>query len=125
MRLVFKKIRQLLVLVICLMLLLSIGTVPAVFAEGVTDPVEAVNDLLRGIDSLQEMQDKRKDFTVSARYNAQDEATVTEHEQVQAAYARYVEEMFEKRAEAQRAFNDLTDEQREGGKLQIRTCGSN
>ncbi|MBR4395052.1 MAG: Cys-Gln thioester bond-forming surface protein [Eubacteriaceae bacterium] len=113
MRYICKKIRTLFALILCLMLLLSTWTVPVVFAEGVTDPVEAVNDLLRGIDSLQEMQDKRKDFKVSARYDAQDEATVTEHEQVQAAYASYVEEMFALRGEAQRAFNALTDAQRE------------
>ncbi|MCR4723249.1 MAG: Cys-Gln thioester bond-forming surface protein [Eubacteriales bacterium] len=88
---------------------MNIGPVPAVSAEGDDDPVAAVNDLLRGIDSLQEMQDKRKDFTVSARYNAQDEATVTEHEQVQAAYADYVEDMFAKRATAQQAYDSLGD----------------
>ena len=76
------------------------------------DPVADVTDLLNQIDSLQEMQDKRAQYTVSAVYDAADPATVAEHENVRAAYAEYLAGMNVLRAEAQEAYDSLSDEQK-------------
>ena len=101
-----------LIFALCLLLALNCVFVPAVFAEE-EDPVAAVNALLEDIDSLQQMQEKRKTFTVTAPYNADDPDNVAEHEAARAGYAEYVEKMFAKRAEARAAYDALTDAQKE------------
>ncbi|MBR0136972.1 MAG: Cys-Gln thioester bond-forming surface protein [Erysipelotrichaceae bacterium] len=105
------KFKQILVFIICLLLILTCGMSSA--SADVDPDVENVNTLLEEIDSLQEMQNKRSTFTVSALYNAADEATVTEHEEVIAAYAAYIADMNQKRQAAQEAFDLLTPEQQD------------
>ena len=82
--------------------------------------VEQVTQLLEQIDSLQEMQDKRKtEFAATKRAitsanfasNIFDEEALEEHELLAAAYEAYVADMFAKRAEAKAAYDSLTPEQ--------------
>ncbi|MBR5006612.1 MAG: Cys-Gln thioester bond-forming surface protein, partial [Clostridia bacterium] len=82
--------------------------------------VDQVTEMLEQIDSLQEMQDKRKtEFAASKRAvtnanfaaNVFDEEALEEHEALAAAYEEYVEGMFAKRAEAKAAYDSLTPEQ--------------
>ena len=82
--------------------------------------VEQVIQLLEQIDSLQEMQDKRKtEFAATKRAitsanfasNIFDEEALEEHELLAAAYEAYVADMFEKRAEAKAAYDSLTPDQ--------------
>jgi len=105
-------IRPVMISAICLLLMLNGGMAAGVFAEGDSDPVEEVTALLEGIDSLQQMQNKRGEFTVTTTYDAGNPESVSEHEAAQAGYKAYVEDMFAKRAEAQAAYDALTEEQK-------------
>ena len=78
--------------------------------EEITDEdVLAVIELLKGIDSLQEMQNKRATITVKTVYAEAEE----EHLAAQQQYKEYVDGMFEKRAAAKEAYEALSDEQKE------------
>jgi hypothetical protein len=79
--------------------------------------VEQVVELLGKIDSLQEMQDKRKtEYAASQRAitnanygsNNFSEEALEEHEAKAAAYENYVSEMFALRAEAKEAYDSLS-----------------
>lgn len=78
--------------------------------------VEQVIDLLEQIDSLQEMQDKRKtEFAATKRAitsanfatNDFDEEALAEHQALAAAYEAYIDNMFELRAQAKAAYDSL------------------
>ena len=82
--------------------------------------VGQVTELLGKIDTLQEMQDKRKtEFAASKRAvtsanfasNAFDEEALAEHETLAAAYEEYLDGMFALRAEAKAAYDSLSPEQ--------------
>lgn len=104
-----RSLRIILTLFLCLAIIILPMSI-SVSAED--DAVTEVTALLEEIDSLQEMQDARKTFTVSAVYNADNPDTVAEHEAVQAAYKKYVADMFAKRDAAQTAYDQLTNEQK-------------
>ena len=106
------------ILVVLILLTLAIGnTVPAVFAEEVTDPAVAeVIAQLEAIDSLQQMQDMRYTYSVPANkhydINTTDEARIALHEEQRLQYETYVSKMFAARAAAQQAYDALTDGQK-------------
>ena len=85
-----------------------------------SETVDEVIELLSQIDSLQEMQDKRKtEFAASQRAissadyasNNFNEEALAEHEEMAAAYEAYVAGMFVMRAEAKAAYDALTPEE--------------
>ena len=85
-------------------------TDPAADPDEVTDEeVLAVIELLKSIDSLQEMQNKRATITVKKTYADAPE----EHQAAQQQYKEYVDGMFAKRAAAKQAYEALSDEQKE------------
>ncbi|MBQ1827540.1 MAG: Cys-Gln thioester bond-forming surface protein, partial [Erysipelotrichaceae bacterium] len=109
MRYISKTIRKLLISAVCLFLLLNSGMVST--ASAADDAVDEVTQLLHEIDSLQQMQNRRAEFAVTARFNPDDPATVAEHEQMQAGYKAYVSDMFAKRDAAKAAYENLSAEQ--------------
>ena len=107
MRGIRSRIRPVLVLILCMAMLMNFGMVPAAFAEEEDDRVAAVNALLNACMPLEQIQIARREFTVSAPYNADDPDNVEEHEEAQRAYADFVFHEFSKRAAAQAAYDDL------------------
>ncbi len=99
------------ILSLALAMLLAFSALPAVSYVHADDDVDRVAELLSGIDSLQEMQDRRSEFRVSSAYKADDPNSVAEHKAAQEGYASYVLEMNEKRLEAKKAYDALTDSQ--------------
>ncbi len=76
--------------------------------------VSQVEQLLESIDTLQQMQDKRSTYKASGHYdiNTTNAGIITKHETARAGYEGYVSEMFAKRAEAQQAYDALSEEQK-------------
>lgn len=74
--------------------------------------VEEVVSMLEGIDTLQQMQDKRSTFKVTKHYNAANASVVAMHDTARIGYETYVADMFAAREAAQQAFDSLTDEQK-------------
>lgn len=110
-----RKNSQILTLLLAVCLLAGVFT-PTVYAdETIEDPVTAVIAQLDAIDSLQEMQDKRNNYTVkNAHYdsNTTDPAVAEEHNTARAGYEEYVATMFAARAAAQQAYDALTADQK-------------
>ena len=98
-----------------MVLVLVVTSVPTfVFAaEDVT--VSQVEEMLKGIDSLKQMQDKRSSYTASGHYdlNTTNASVITKHETARNGYETYLSEMFAKRAEAQKAYEALSNEEKE------------
>ncbi len=98
-----------------MVLVLVVTSVPTfVFAaEDVT--ASQVEEMLKGIDSLKQMQDKRSSYTASGHYdlNTTNAAVITKHETARNGYETYLSEMFAKRAEAQKAYEALSNEEKE------------
>ena len=91
--------------------LLSVGVLAADTTE---DPVQAVIDQLEAIDTLQQMQDKRRETIRNwDKYNVYttDESIINRHETARAEYETYVDTMFAARLAAQQAYDALTAEQ--------------
>ncbi len=118
------RIRRITSLLIAVFMLFAAVHFPVSAVDGGTETpvytVEQVIELLEQIDSLQEMQDKRKtEFAATKRAltnatfadNLFDEEVLAEHEACAAAYEEYVDGMFAKRAEAKAAYDSLTAEQ--------------
>ncbi|MBQ1271455.1 MAG: hypothetical protein IIY11_07330, partial [Clostridia bacterium] len=85
---------------------------PTVFAAD--DEVNAVIAQLDAIDTLQQMQDKRKSFSVnqSTDRTTTDLDVLQAHENARIGYETYVAEMFAARIAAQQAYDALTDDQK-------------
>ena len=98
-----------------LFLVVGLLAIPTASADEAYDAdVQAVEALLKQIDSLQQMQDKRSDYTVrKAHYDSTttDSAVAAEHEAARAAYETYVSEMFAARAAAREAYDALDEAQ--------------
>ena len=75
------------ILSLSLAMLLAFSVLQPVSYVHADDEVDAVAQLLSQIDSLQEMQDKRSEFSVSSRYKADDPDSVSEHKAAQEGYA--------------------------------------
>lgn len=94
--------------------LMFTAVLPCVYAADETS-VSQVEELLKGIDTLQQMQNKRSTYTVkNAHYdiNTTKNAVITEHNNARAGYESYVSDMFNKRAAAQQAYDALSDEEK-------------
>ena len=76
--------------------------------------VSEVTEMLEGIDTLQQMQDKRSKYTASGHYDitTTNTSTITKHNTARGNYETYLADMFEKRAEAQKAYDALSDEEK-------------
>ena len=83
--------------------------IPALGAVYTPDEVTA---MLEGIDTLQQMQNKRSSYRINSHYNASNASIVASHEKAREGYETYVSEMFAKRAEAQQAYDALSDEEK-------------
>ena len=77
--------------------------------------VSQVEEMLQNIDTLQQMQDKRSKYTANGHYDitTTNSSTITKHNTARGNYEAYLADMFEKRAEAQQAYDALTDEEKE------------
>ena len=98
---------------ICMVLALSVGFLgAAVHATEVTDEkVLAVIEQLEAIDTLQQMQDKRNNYTVKNNHydtGTTSEAVILEHETARTNYEAYLNEMFAARLAARQAYDALT-----------------
>ncbi len=83
---------------------------PCVYAtDNVT--VSQVEEMLKGIDTLQQMQNKRNSYSASGHYDitTTNSSVIAKHEAARAGYESYVSEMFAKRAAAQQAYDALSD----------------
>jgi len=92
---------------------------PLTYASETTEvadaSVQAVIEQLEAIDTLQQIQDKRNNYTVkNAHYDTgtTNEAVITEHESARAGYEEYVAQMFAARLAAQNAYDALSEEQK-------------
>ncbi len=102
-----KNTSKKLILLICsLIFVLSASAVTASAAS-----VEDVINQLEAIDTLQQMQSKRSKYTATGHYDTGTTSTsiITKHEAARAGYESYVSDMFAKRAEAQQAYDALSD----------------
>lgn len=99
-----------------LVLFTAVSILPhTVRASEVTDQaVSAVISQLESIDTLQQMQDKRSQYTANSHYDANttDTATIADHEAARAGYESYINEMFAARIAAQQAYNALSESQK-------------
>lgn len=87
---------------------------PVSLAAAADDEVQAVIDQLNAIDTLQEMQNKRYEYTVKSSHydsNTTDTAIIAEHDAARSGYETYVAMMFAARAAAQQAYDALTPAQ--------------
>ena len=98
--------------IMCLITLLVSGLSVAYAADEFT--VSQVEEMLENIDTLQQMQDKRSKYTASGHYdiNTTNNNTINKHNTARENYETYLADMFEKRAEAQKAYNTLSDEEK-------------
>lgn len=107
-----KQCKRLSALLLVFLLLLSIYK-PAAYAS--EDPeVIAVIEQLEAIDTLQEIQDARSQYTTNGHYdiNTTDNAIIEAHNTKRNAYEAYVSNMFAARIAAQQAYDALTDAQK-------------
>ncbi|MBR0158324.1 MAG: Cys-Gln thioester bond-forming surface protein, partial [Clostridia bacterium] len=113
-------LKRITALFVCVLILFTAVHFPVLaVGDGEETPsytVEQVIDLLEQIDSLQEMQDKRKtEFAATKRAitsanfatNDFDEEALAEHQALAAAYEAYIDNMFELRARAKAAYDSL------------------
>ena len=105
-------------ILICLVALILLGSnVMAVVpvAQITDEAVLALIEQLESIDTLQEMQSMRNQYTASGHYdiNTTDEAVIARHESARTNYEAYIDTMFAARIAAQNAYDALTPEQKE------------
>ena len=76
--------------------------------------IENVISQLESIDTLSQMQNKRNSYTASGHYdiNTTNASVISKHEKARAGYETYVADMFEKRKAAQKAYDELSAEQK-------------
>lgn len=101
----------------CLALMLLYGTVPAASATEVSDPqVQQVITQLEEIDTLQQIQDARAQYTTKKGHydvNTTDPSFGEDHGAKRSAYESYVSEMFAARLAAQQAYDALSENQKQ------------
>ena len=94
--------------------LMFTAVLPCVYAADETS-VSQVEEMLKGIDTLQQMQNKRSSYTASGgNYDlgTTSSSVITKHNNARAGYEGYVSDMFNKRAAAQQAYDALSDEEK-------------
>lgn len=104
------------IVALALVCFLAVGfVVPVVHAADTADEeVQAVIAQLEAIDTLQQMQDKRNNYTVKNNHydtSTTNEAVILEHETARINYETYLNEMFAARLAAQQAYDALTADQ--------------
>ena len=104
-----KQVIRLLALTVSVLMLT--GSFFVLAAEDLTS--SQVQQLLMEIDSLQTMQNKRAEFTVSGNYDPENADSVAEHEKNHAEYGKYLSEMYEKREKAKIAYEALSEADKE------------
>lgn len=104
-----KNILALLISLVSMFLLTFVSSSALAAEEYSVDEVIA---LIENIDSLQEMQDKRKTFTVTKHYNENVPSIVASHNAARQGYESYVAQMFASREAAQTAYDSLTEEEK-------------
>ena len=97
-----------------MVLVVIISAVPMCFYATDEATVSQVEQTLREIDTLEQMQDKRSKYTAGGHYDISTTNTdiITKHNTARGNYEEYLAVMFEKRAEAQKAYNALSDEEK-------------
>ncbi len=99
---------------VILAVLVLVTAIP--YAYAADDPVvAAVVEMLEGIDTLQQMQDKRSTYKGGSKHydiGTTNASIISAHEKAREGYESYVEDMFAKRAQAQQAYDALSDEQK-------------
>lgn len=97
-----------------LVLVMCFCTVSVCVSAADNASVSEVIEMLKGIDTLQQMQNKRSTYTASGHYdiNTTNASTITKHEKARNGYENYLTEMFDKRATAQQAYDSLSDEEK-------------
>lgn len=103
-----KKITALLLIVIML-----VGMIATVRAENATATVDSVTAQLQAIDTLQQMQAKRDQYTTtgSYEYDTTNQALIARHLETKAQYETYVANMFAARTAAKQAYDSLSPEE--------------
>lgn len=97
-------------LLLCTAVFSFLFLLPLMNAQAVS--VDEVILQLEEIDTLEQMQEKRKAFTVNKHYNPSNATIVASHQTAAQGYETYVEEMFAARKNAQEAFDSLSDEEK-------------
>lgn len=94
-------------------ILIFTSVVPYVFAAD-DYTVSQVEEMLQKIDTLQQMQNKRSSYTASGHYDitTTNISTITKHNTAREKYEAYLADMFQKRAEAQKAYDALSSEEK-------------
>lgn len=91
---------------------LLLSTVPIAYAETAT--VESVTEQLQNIDTLQQMQDNRNNYTTNGHYDWQNildstgQATYEKHQAKREPYNTYLSTMFAARLAAKEAYGSLS-----------------
>lgn len=101
-------------LLVCIIMTGLVG--PVVYASEITeDSVQAVITQLEAIDSLEQMQAKRGEYSVKNKYydtGTTSSTVIEEHETARANYEAYISKMFAARIAAQEAYAALSAEQK-------------
>lgn len=100
-----------------IMFFLATGFItPTVYAGESTDTtVQSVIEKLQQIDTLEQMQNNRSSYKVNYPHydiDTTDTSIITDHQKARTGYETYVKDMFAKRAEAQQAYDALTESQK-------------
>ena len=96
-------------------ILICSSITPVILATQITDdPVSAVIKQLEAIDTLQEIQNMRNQYMASGHYDigTTDQMVIDMHNAARSGYETYVDTMFAARIAAQKAYDELTPEQK-------------
>lgn len=99
---------------ISLLLMAECISIPVHASETTDEAVQAVISQLESIDTLQQMQDKRDNYSANKHYDktTTDAEIITNHQTARTNYETYLSEMFAARLATQQAYDALTDNQK-------------
>lgn len=109
-----KQLNRILACFFAIVLICS-SVAPVAFTAQITDdPVSALTAQLEAIDTLQEIQNKRNQYTASGHYDitTTSQKVIDRHNAARIGYETYVDTMFAARVAAQNAYDALTPEQK-------------
>lgn len=112
-----KNLKKITAAFLAALLIICLFVPSAMAAEIDEDEVSAVVAQLEAVDTLSEMQEKRKEFGVSAGYedaneNGASPEIIAEHEAARAGYEEYISKMFAARLAAKTAYEALSAEEK-------------
>ena len=104
--------KKLISFIMVLVLMFTTVMLCAYAADDVT--VSQVEEMLNGIDTLKQIQDKRSSYTASGHYDVTttNQTVINKHNTARNGYESYVAEMLEKRAAAQQAYDALSSDEK-------------